>query len=182
MVVRKEILPGPRPPRTERNRLAIDCVVDSLLRCLPLAEQTRLGIVAPGRGRTCDREALLIEVSLRTRRSPHAARCLVRAVYSALGRTSPELASRVRAGVSPDVLVLLGETRRPGEWSRETPPRRRTGQLSAAGHSRSSPGEPPDPGRGDQPPGGEFRKVRGHENVAGRFEFGREPLPHRGRR
>ncbi|GAA1018915.1 MULTISPECIES: DUF2267 domain-containing protein [Amycolatopsis] len=127
MVVRKEILPGPRRISTERNRLAIDCVVDSLLRCLPLAEQTRLGIVAPNRGRTCDREALLMEISLRTRRSPRAARCLVSAVYSALGRTSPELASRVRAGVSPDVLVLLGGTRQPCAWSRETPPRRHSG-------------------------------------------------------
>ncbi|MET9267677.1 DUF2267 domain-containing protein [Amycolatopsis sp. NPDC004079] len=124
MLVRKEILPGPRRNSTERNRLAIDCVVDSLLRCLPLAEQSRLGIVVPSRGRTCDREALLMEISLRTRRSPHAAGCLVRAVYSALGQTSPELASRVRAGVSPDVLLLLGGTRQPCTWSRETPPRR----------------------------------------------------------
>ena len=127
MLVRKEILPGPPRTRAERNRLAIDCVVDSLLRCLPLAEQTRLGIVAPSRRRTCDREALLLEVSVRTRRSPRAARCLVRAVYSALGQTAPELASRVRAGVSPDVLVLLGGTRQPSAWSRETPPRRRAG-------------------------------------------------------
>lgn len=92
-----------------------------------LAEQTRLGIVAPSRARTCDREALLMEISLRTRRSPHAARCLVRAVYSALGTTSPELASRVRAGVSPDVLVLLGGSRQPCAWSRETPPRCHSG-------------------------------------------------------
>lgn len=149
MVVRKEILPGPRLSRTERNRFAVDCVVDSLLRCLPLAEQTRLGVAAASGGRTCDREALLMEISLRTRRSPLAARFLVRAVYSALGQTSPELASRVRAGVSPDVLVLLGGTRQPSTWSRETPPRCHSGAehrltgRAARRPSRARPGGTP---------------------------------------
>nr|WP_211226802.1 DUF2267 domain-containing protein [Amycolatopsis benzoatilytica] len=123
MVMRKEVIPGPRTGSAAQSRETVLSVLESLLRCLPLPEQARLGVRPRYPGRTSEQSALLLEISLNTRRSPRAARCLVRAVYTALGQTSPELAGRLRAGVSPEVLALLGGTRQPCTWSRETPPR-----------------------------------------------------------
>ncbi|MBB4683974.1 DUF2267 domain-containing protein [Amycolatopsis jiangsuensis] len=129
MIVSKVVLGGPREEwQMGNDRSVVEVALEALLRCLPPVEQAKLRLPrlpGPREAWMREGEAVLLEVAAGTGRSPRAARNLVRAVYVGLATTAPELAARLRAGVSPDVLSLVDGTRMQSAWTRELPLRRR---------------------------------------------------------
>jgi hypothetical protein len=83
---------------------------------------------------------VLLEVALCTGRSPRGAARLIRAVYAGIELAAPELAARLRDGMSAEVLDLVGVARR-SHWVRELPLRARPVENLAR---RVSPKQPAD--------------------------------------